>query len=231
MLAKMKTLSSLLFVLLLFSGCGGTKKMKSTTFDSNWKHCSSIDTSSNIIFSDNFDNNKNGWPITDNNQFLVKVENGVLNIKKYNTKADNGGCLWLVKAIRGFNARNNFQISFDAHFIKAKDSYNAIDVQWGNIQTDSYQFSFTDDGQIMLRRYTENKSPRWIPIASTVMNNLVNKQESNRIVIRQIDGNCIVCINDIEVMHTRIESIPGNCIGIEECWKVAWQMDNLEIRQ
>ncbi len=159
------------------------------------------------------------------------MANGVLYVEKYYTNAENQGCLWLVKAIRGFDTKSNFQISYDATFLKRKDNNNEIDLQWGRIQTDSYQLSFTDEGEIVLRRFTENQSPKWVPIASAVMKNLINKVQSNRITIRQIDNTCIICINGYEVINTKVERVEGNFIGIQQCWKVAWEMDNIEIRQ
>lgn len=151
MLLKLKNLSCLPVVLLLLISCSGTTKIPTVVNTSSWKQCTSIDTTSKVIFSDNFDNNINKWPLTDNKRFLVNVANGVLHVEKCYTNAENQGCLWLVKAIRGFDTKKNFQVSFDAKFLKRKDNYNEIDLQWGRIQEDSYKLTFTDDGEIVLR--------------------------------------------------------------------------------
>lgn len=218
-------------ILLLLLSCGGTTKVLEVANTASWKQCANIDTTSKVIFSDNFDNNNNKWPLTNNKRFLANVANGVFHVEKFHQNAEYQGCLWLVKAIRGFDTKSNFQISFDAKFLKCKDTYNEIDLQWGHIQEDSYQITFTNDGQIVLRRFTENKSPKWVPIASTVMKNLVNKDHSNKITIRQIDDTCIICINGYEAINTKVEKLGGNFIGIQQCWKVAWELDNIEIRQ
>ena len=225
---KFVSLSIALFVLL---SCGSNKKMQSTQIDANWKQCVSVDTSSKIIFFDEFSNNNNDWQLTDNDKFQVDLKNRTLHIKKHYTNFQNQGCLWLVKAIRGFNTNQDFQISFDAKYLHCKDSYNPIDLQWGKIHDDSYQLCVAIDGQILLRRYTANKSPKWIPVASITIPNLLNKDYSNKIIIRQVEDSCIICINGIEAINTKVERVPGNFIGIQECWKVDWEMDNIQVRQ
>ena len=228
----MMKINALIVSLMLISfliGCDSTNHL--TKMDSNWKQCMGIDSTQKIIFADKFDDNTNNWKLMYNQNFLVYMTNGVLRFKKSKLNYNSRGCLWLNQPIDSFNTNKNFTISFDARFVKCRDIFNGIDFQWGNLNNDLYQLSFTPEGQISLKRFTRSNETRWANINTNVLVDLVKEKGFNHIVIHQIENRCIICINGIEVINTKIERISGNNIGVQQCLKIIWDMDNLEIRQ
>jgi hypothetical protein len=184
-----------------------------------------------VVFSDNFSDNSNKWDFRDDENFHLGIENGVLKIEKYFKNSQNNGCLWYRKDIAGFNSGKDFTISFDARFVSANDVYEAIDFQWGDVSENLFQLSICSNGQVKLEDFHKGKMPGWNSVCSTINLNLINEKEFNNIKICQIAKTCIVYINGKEVMNTPIDPIIGNGIGIQECLKVSWEMDNLVIRQ
>lgn len=226
---KSKLILLFLGITILFASCLSLRHKGKAL--SNKRSCIESDSLRRIVFSDNFDDNKNNWNLISNDNFLVYINNGVLHIEKYKKNRENNGCLWFKKSIDNFNTSTDFKISFDTQFITYDDVYSGIDFQWGNLNDELFQFSFNTHGQMNLKKFTRNISSRWTDITSTVELKLIEKSSTNKVSIRQIDDRCIICINDIEVINTKIQKINGNQIGFQQCLKVAWEMDNLEIRQ
>lgn len=226
---KIKELLVCAVLISILSGCNTPHQL--TKMDSNWKRCTGIDTMQRLIFSDRFENNENNWKLLHTDNFLVYMTNGVLRFEKSERNFNQRGCLWLNQPIDSFNTLNDFTISYDARFVKCSDVFNGIDFQWGNVNHDLYQLAFTTGGQVNLKRFTMSKESRWSDITTNVLLGLIKEKEFNHVVIHQIGNRCTICVNGIEVINTKIERIAGDKIGVQQCLKIIWEMDNLEIRQ
>lgn len=184
-----------------------------------------------IIFSDQFEDNRNNWKTEKNHNFQVDIHNGVFHFEKLARNRESNGCLWYSKKIDNLQTDKDFMISFDARFLSADDVCNEIDFQWGNLNEELYQLIFSVDGNILLNKFSRNNNPqRWSRIVTVIENGLIHSNRFNKIVIMQVQNRCIIGINNKEVVNTEIERISGNAIGIQQCLKVSWDMDNIEIR-
>lgn len=228
-MVKIKELFVSIVLISLLAGCSTQKQV--AKMDSDWKKCISTDTTQRLIFADRFENNENNWKLLHTDNFLVYMTNGVMRFEKSEKNFNQRGCLWLNQPIDSFNTLNDFTISYDARFVKCSDVFNGIDFQWGNVNHDLYQLAFTTGGQVSLKRFTMSKESRWSNITTNVLLGLIKEKDFNHVIIHQIGNRCIICINGIEVINTKIERIAGDKIGIQQCLKIIWEMDNLEIRQ
>lgn len=212
-----------LLISLVITGCISVNKALITNINSN----SNVLAFSKTIFSDNFDDNRNKWIQKSSPDFSVKIMDGHLSIDKFERNKIKNGCLWYEKTIDSLQTASNFSILFDARFVNYDDVSNSIDFQWGNLNDDLYQLRFDIDGNITFKRFTNHN---WIDIITVQKSNLISTDKFNKIVISQINDKCITIINNTEVFETKIEKIPGNKIGFQECLKVSWEFDNLIIR-
>ena len=185
-----------------------------------------------IVISDDFSDNSNNWKLVNSTEFKVNVDSGRLHIEKLKKNFDSRGCLWYRRNIEKFNTANDFSISFDASIVSSDDIFESIDFQWGNINESSfYQLMMSSDGVIKLDKFNVELQSRWSTVDSQRVQDLLDKRKINHIRICQLGNRCIVYVNNREVLNTTIEIILGSDIGVQGCMKVAWNMDNLVIKQ
>jgi hypothetical protein len=209
----------------------------------------------NILFQDDFDDNKNNWKVISDANFLVKVDNGVLHMQKYEKNFIRRGCVWYSKEIPGFNTCTDFSITFYGKVLSDGDLFNLIDFQWGfrnyagsniNGMDSMYQVGFIMEGRVHLNYFDK----KWnylhrINLPDTAKKIIVatpipktedfafpyKKNAFNQFEIIQKGDNCIIKVNGFEVLNKRMRPIYGNSIGIQQCLKSAWVMDKIIIKQ
>jgi hypothetical protein len=184
-----------------------------------------------VIFTDDFTDNSKKWNLVSNKEFQLVVTDGYLRIDKYNRNRVSNGCLWYKKAIDSLDTSRDFSISFDARFINGDDVAYSMDFEWGNLNDDFYQLTISKDGIVRLNRFNRQQKSRWSYLISEYTKRIRKGTQYNRITIRQQLDNCQIFINDKLVIGGNVDRIPGNYIGFQDCLKVTWDMDNLEIRQ
>jgi hypothetical protein len=208
-----------------------------------------------ILFQDDFNDNKNNWKLLNDSNFLVKIDNDVLHLQKYEKNFISRGCLWLSKEIPGFNASVDFSITFYAKMVSSDDVADLIDFQWGfrnfagsniNGRDSIYQADFILGSRLDLNyfdkkwNYLYKVSLPDTTIKITGGTRIVRNQNYalpykknvfNKFEIIQKGDNCIIKVNDVEVLNKPIRRIYGNSIGIQQCLKSAWEMDRIVIRQ
>jgi hypothetical protein len=184
-----------------------------------------------VIFADDFTDNSKKWKLVSNKEFKLVITHGYLRINKYKRNRVSNGCLWYRKAINGLDTSRDFSISFDARIIKSDDVSNSIDFQWGNLNDDLYQLTISKEGIVRLNRFNGQQKSRWSYLHSENTKSIRKGTLYNRITIYQQFDYCQIFINDELVLGCNLERIPGNYIGFQQCVKVKWDMDNLEIRQ
>jgi len=120
------------------------------------------------IFEDDFKDNKHGWKLKNDSNFLVDIKNGALHIEKFQKNFVSRGCLWYNKNIPGLNTLNDFSITLYAKFLSGGDIFDWIDFQWGDrlqpknpskqkIPVNSlYQLSFIVTGEVKLDYFDNN---------------------------------------------------------------------------
>jgi len=213
--------------------------------------CFSCGYNKNIVFKDSFKDNRNNWDLKNNyDDFSVNISDGNLNIEKHTKNSVNNGCLWLNKEIDGFSTDKDFSIVFSAKIMNYDSISNRIDFQWGTInepmvKSRLYQINFSIYGDIYLD-YLENGWERLSrkQLKSDIKSNLkINGVEYsdqpypvisniyNKYEIYQVGDSCLISINGIIVYSEKINVVPGNYIGIQQCLKSSWKIDYIEITQ
>jgi hypothetical protein len=207
------------------------------------------------IFKETFRNNKNGWKLYNDSDFIVQIRHGKLYIQKLGLNRKRNGCLWYNKSIPHFDTKKNFSIFFYAKVLSYGDIFNAIDLQWGNPlnyenrsdkNSTLYQISISPT-DIRLALFESNKgwtyfdrlntplSDEWAKddeeADETDISSLLRKGKFNKYEIDHIDKDIFIKINDKIVYKNTITNISGNSIGIQQCLKSAWKIDKLLIKQ
>jgi hypothetical protein len=195
------------------------------------------------IFEDDFKNNKNGWKLRNDTNFLVDIKNGVLHIQKFQKNFVSRGCLWYNKKIDGLNTLNDFSITLYAKFISGGDIFDWMDFQWGNslqpkdplkrktVTNGLYQLSFITTGEIKLDYFDNSWSYFVRKNIKTLLGEKFDPKKINKYEIVQKDSLVIFKVNDKEVLKHFCNPIAGNSIGFQQCLKTEWEIDRIVIRQ
>lgn len=192
------------------------------------------------IFFDDFNDNRNGWKQYRGEHSLVEVKNGVLHLQKFEKNFTDRGCLWYNKPIPGFNAAEDFSITFYAKYVSGGDIFDEIDFQWGettnrsekgNILGGLYQLQILFRGEVHLNYFASKWTYFIRKDVDQLSSNSFNPHKFNRYDLIQQDSFIIVKVNNIEILRQLYTPIPGDGIGIQGCLKSAWEMDKITIKQ
>ena len=199
-------------------------------------------TSQKKIFDEDFKNNKNGWRLRNDSNFVVDIRNGMLHIEKLQKNFVSRGCLWYNKQIPGLDTRNDFSLVLYAKFLSGDDG-NQIDFQWGNRLTpvvpgkpkpannNLYQLNFKITGELRFEYFDNNWTFFVWKEFPELLGEGFDPKAINKYEIIQKDSLVIFKINDKEVWKHAYEPIAGNSIGFQQCLKTAWEIDRIIIRQ
>jgi hypothetical protein len=191
------------------------------------------------VFEDDFKNNKHGWRLQHDSNFLVDINNGVLHIEKFEKNFTSRGCLWYTKAIPGFNTLHDFSITLYARFISGGDIFDMMDFQWGEggktingkLSANLYQLSFLLKGEVKLDYFHKNWTYFVRKNINALLGSLFDPKRINKYGLVQKDSFLIFSINDKEVLRQYGNPVAGNSIGFQQCLKSAWEIDKIVIRQ
>jgi hypothetical protein len=195
------------------------------------------------IFEDDFKDNKNGWKLRRDTNFLVEIKNGALHIEKFQKIFVSRGCLWYNKKIEGLNTLNDFSITLYAKFISGGDIFDWMDFQWGSslqpkdplkqktVTNSLYQLSFIVTGEIKLDYFDNDWSYFVRKNIKAALGENFDPKKINKYEIVQKDSLVSFKVNDKEVLRHFCSPIPGNSIGFQQCLKTAWELDRIVIRQ
>ncbi len=184
------------------------------------------------VFRENFNDNRNNWPIKNTDIFNVNVANGRLNVEKFMKNKEYFGCLWYSKTIQGLYTNLDFTMQFDVKIIKELDDYNSFEISWGSPIPDGffYQFSFTNTGSFRFDRFSAYDDKKWLNTPQLLKPGIVKPQEFNHVKISQRSDSCFVYVNQALIFKKKIMPVYGRQIGFLHCQKMAWELDNLVIK-
>ncbi len=191
------------------------------------------------LLSENFSNNKAGWPVQSDSSFLVAVQNGSLHLEKFIKNFDDRGCLWYHKEIKGLNTLQDFSITIYAKFISGGDHSNMFDIQWGHWDTAIagsatrlYQLDHRLGDYVKLAHFNKGWDySLWGKAAEILNRNLYRPNVYNKYELVQKDGFIIFNINDQQYFKQFAIPIAGNGIGFQHCLKGAWEIDKIIVKQ
>jgi hypothetical protein len=188
-----------------------------------------------VIFKDKFANNKNGWKLYHDSDFVVKVYEGKLYIEKLEKNRIRNGCLWYNKIMPNLDLKNDFAIIFYAKALTYGDIFKAFDIQWGNLNNcdtcnvtgNIYQIDFSPN-QVRLASFNSEKGWNYFEASTKYkvkkhpnsderpLKNLIKAGKFNKYKIKQIGNLILIYINNKEVFRKEIILIGGNTIGIQQ---------------
>lgn len=192
-----------------------------------------------ILLRDDFKNNRRGWELQNDSNFLVSITDGVLHLEKLHKNFTSRGCLWYSKNIHRLNTLNNLSLTFYARFVSGGDIMDMIDFQWGDkgkvvngrLNSNLYQLQFFIRGEVRLNYFNSNWNYFVRKNIKTLLGSEFNSNQFNKYEIIQKDGFIIFYINNKEVLKQLTKPIEGSSIGFQQCLKSAWEIDKIEIRQ
>lgn len=195
------------------------------------------------LFTEDFATNKNNWDLRDDAEFKLAIDSGTYHIAKKNKNFDSRGCLWLSKEIKNFNTAEDFELSFDISITKQDDIVNQIDFMWGSRNVTANTGDASQLYQVIIAQkytqlnhfgYQENrKQVGWIygPKSSNLQQTNYTTNKWFTVKIIQRNHTLTVLINDRKVLKNTITPIAGNTIGIQNCLRNEWQIDNIKIKK
>lgn len=196
-------------------------------------------TAQNLLFEDDFANNKNGWAVQEDANFRVAIENNVLHLEKFEKNFTSRGCLWYNKTIPRFNTLNNFSIILYAKYLSGGDLAEMIDLQWGECSRTENgrlvsclnQLTFLFTERVSLERFEQKWTNRVTEYVSSDAIACFDPKQLNKYEVEQRDGFVVFRLNDKEVFRQRYTPVAGNSIGFQQCLKSAWEIDKIVIHQ
>lgn len=193
-----------------------------------------------IIFEDDFNNNKKGWQLRNDANFLIEIKNGVLHLEKYQKGRTKTSCFWYHKTIPGFNTLHSFSITLSARFISIGDIIELINMEWGNRNDASadkkdynfYSLGFMPKGEVKVNHFDSN----WTFFARKNIKTILEKinfqpKQFNKYELVQKDGYIIFTINENQLFKQQCKPVPGNGIDFQQCLTSAWEIDKIIIRE
>jgi hypothetical protein len=193
-----------------------------------------------VLLKDDFRNNKNHWQLEHDSSFLVTIKNGSLILQKFKKNYIDRGCLWYRKPIEGFNTLNNFSITLYAKFLSGGDIFDAIDLQWGNLEDNNrggeagglYQLNLYYKGELALNYFDTS----WTYFVKKQIKHSLDSlsfepKKMNKYELVQLDGFVIFKINNVEIFKQLTPPIKGNSFGFQDCLKSAWEIDTILVKQ
>lgn len=164
--------------------------------------------SSEIVFMDDFSNNKNGWTtgISADSCYNSKIENGAFDI----TSTCNGThpMYWITQTI---DIQRDFEIEAELRYVQGEDN-NAQNLMWGK-DDNSYRFNFgiSGYGQYVIRQYNGS----WITLKDWKTSDLIHKSDYNKLTVRKIGARYYFFLNEQFVHTSDFFPFFGNQMGFQ----------------
>ncbi|MCK4664275.1 MAG: hypothetical protein KAT68_15510 [Bacteroidales bacterium] len=174
---------------------------------------------SEIIFEEQFDDNKNNWITEADETKILKMENGKYFIKnkmQFNSLT--------TKISVDINQDENFEIVSKFNKVKGYDS-KGYGIIWGRKESNYYGFYITGNGKYLILKW-ENGTREYL--VSLIESDFINKGDTiNKLSIKKINDNMQYLVNDNIVHELPFKPFFGNKIGFSNGGKMEIEVDNL----
>ncbi|HET9057442.1 MAG TPA: hypothetical protein VFN30_11420 [Chitinophagaceae bacterium] len=215
----MKTLFGLIAVLTI-TNCAGqaTKPNQSTA-------ATQIDTSSpNVIFFDDFNDNKNKWTVADNKNASTRVDGGLYYLSAL--RYAYGEALEVK-----IDTRKDFEIETRIKILSGnsehKDYYSML--FWGRKEMNGYYFTFAKDGFISVEVCNGKNQKDCIIKNGSLQKTTLNPDEFNVYTIRKMGRTYSFFVNGEQLYTMPFTAFFGNLMGFGAGRKVTLAIDYLKV--
>jgi len=191
-----------LIILILISSCEKEKK-----YDKLYalEYSGINDNQKEPFFTDNFDDNTNGWSETETSLFTFKIENGYYSIYTENAIAPT-------KITDHYEEFQCWEIESSIKIVSNPDA------KYCGLLCVGYDWLFFKEGSVLFDN----------DVTASVDNIINPNGEYNKLVIRKIDGTIIYFINDQKVGISPV-GIKANSIGFQPGLNATIHVDYIKI--
>ena len=177
----------------------------------------------NVVFSDDFNDNTNGWHTADNETQNFSFYGGKFNLDH---KKDEGGHLSYIN--KYFNSTKDFEIETKLQHVSG-DTNSPYGILWGKKDTNYFQFLITATGYYKIKRVVNNKNEEIVKwVKSSVINSGVGK--TNILKIKREGDYYKFYINNSYLTKIDFEAFYGSEIGYAIYYKQKITADYLKIK-
>ena len=179
---------------------------------------------SNIIFSDNFNDNKNNWSIADNKHASARMDSGFYYLTA------KGSAYGVTQEIK-INPEKDFEIETRIKILRGKadhKNYYSM-IFWGREAMNSLYFTFAKDGFASVEMCDGKHQGDCKTKSGSLQKAISNPDEFNIYTIRKKGNMYSFFINGIEFYQMPFTPFFCNLIGIGAGRKVTLVIDYLKV--
>jgi hypothetical protein len=180
--------------------------------------------SSNIIYFEDFTNNKNNWTVASNRNVNARMDSGFY----YLTAT---GHAWGEAQEVKINTRKNFEIETRIKIVSGnaehKNYYSMI--FWGRDGMNSNYFTFAGDGFASVEFCTSKNQNDCITNSGSLKKSPLNSNDFNVYTVRKIGNTYTFFINGTQFHTMPFTPFYGNLIGFGAGRKVTLAIDYLKV--
>lgn len=181
-------------------------------------------TSSTVIFFEDFDNNKNNWTVADNKKLSAKIEGG-----HYYLTA--GGHAYGEAHELKIDSRKDFEIETRIKIISGgsehKNYYSML--FWGREAMDGYYFTFSKDGFASVEVCHSKRQRDCTVKDGSLQKTTLNPDDFNVYMIRKTGRTYSFFVNGKQFYEMPFTPFFGNLIGFGAGRKVTLAIDYLKV--
>lgn len=216
---QMKILIGLI-VIFIGNNCLGQKMLPNQSGVSG-----QTDTSAHqVIYFEDFNDNKNNWTIADNKHLRSAIDNGFYYLTAL------GHAYGEVQEVK-IDTRKDFQIETRIKILSGSPDHSHYYSMlfWGREAMNSYYFTFARDGFASVQRCSGKNQSSCTVIKGSLQKTELDPDDFNVYMIRKEGNTYSFFINGIQFYQMPFEPFFGNLIGIGAGRKVSLAIDYLKI--
>lgn len=184
-----------------------------------------IDTSSpNIVYFEDFNNNKNNWTVADNKNVSSRIDSGIYYLAAVHHAY---GEAQEVK----IDTRKDFEIETRIKIVSGKPEHKNYYSMlfWGREAMNSYYFTFAKDGFASVELCDGKNQSSCITKKGSLQKTLLNPDEFNVYMIRKTGSTYSFFVNGTQYYTMPFAPFFGNLIGFGAGRKVSLAIDYLKV--
>lgn len=182
------------------------------------------DSSSSVIFFDNFDKNVNNWTVADTKNVRSKIEGGFYYLTA------TGHAYGEAQEIK-IDTRKDFQIESRIKIVSGnaehKDYYSML--FWGREAMNGYYFTFAGDGFSSVQLCTGKNQNSCVTKKGSLQKTTLNPEDFNVYTISKTGKTYTFLINGNPVYTMPFTPFYGNLIGFGAGRKISLAIDYLKV--
>lgn len=182
------------------------------------------DSSSSVIFFDNFDSNTNNWTVADNKNVRSRMEGGIYYLTA------TGHSYGEAQDVK-IDTRKNFQLEARIKIVSGnpehKDYYSML--FWGREAMNGYYFTFAGDGFASVQLCTGKNQNSCVTKKGSLQKTMLAPEAFNVYTIRKTGSTYELLINGESVYSMPFTPFFGNLIGFGAGRKVSLAIDYIKV--